>query len=485
MGFVLALAVLTSHQASAQDASALAAELQILRQKVEQLEQKLKRFEQQAAPAPPSTNTTAVLGNQPLVLPLVSSTSISNQQIHATQPVPNPRVNFDEKGLSVSSSDDRFKVALRGTLQLDSRTTLSDDHPNNNKGFLLRRAQPILQGTLFSDFDFLFIPDFGGTGDPQIVDAYLNYRYSAGLQVRAGKFKPPLGLEQLQLERETTFIERAFPSSLVPNRDLGTELHGTFVGGKASYAAGIFTGVGDGRISNNSGFDAGGAFAGRVFFEPFKGGNYKSLNGLGVGLGGSYSFLQDTNAQALASCYGTPSQHPFFTFRPGTVAEDCHWRTTPQARYNLGPLGLLAEYAVSHQDVGIPESGNWQRSTLNNTAWQLSGGWVLTGEDADWSGLTPRNPFNPKTGHWGAWQVVARYAAIHLDDSAFSYVADPSTSSGGAHEWAAGVNWYLNQNLRISGSYSHISFDQAGAGSMASTERGEENTLFTRINLTF
>jgi len=50
------------------------------------------------------------------------------------------------------------------------------------------RARPILEGTVFRDFDFQFVPDFGGSS-VQIFDANLNYRYRPELQLKAGKFK--------------------------------------------------------------------------------------------------------------------------------------------------------------------------------------------------------------------------------------------------------------------------------------------------------
>ena len=99
--------------------------------------------------------------------------------------------------------------------------------------------RPILQGTVFQDFDFLFVPDFAPTAGPTIFDAYLNYRYSPALQFQAGKFKAPIGLEQLQADRDILFNERSLVTDLVPNRDVGFELHGDLFNGRVSYAAGI------------------------------------------------------------------------------------------------------------------------------------------------------------------------------------------------------------------------------------------------------
>src|SRR5438034_4931914 len=147
-----------------------------------------------------------------------------------------PKISVGEKGFSFGSSDGNFAINLKGVLQADSRTFFKDGGIKGNDGFLLRRARPVIEGTVFRDFDFVFVPDFGGS-TPQIFDAYLNYRYSRGLQVQLGKFKSPVGLEQLQADANLQFNERSMATDLVPNRDLGVQLHGDLFDGTMSYAA--------------------------------------------------------------------------------------------------------------------------------------------------------------------------------------------------------------------------------------------------------
>ena len=124
-------------------------------------------------------------------------------------------------------------MQLKGILQVDSRTFFDNPAVAGNDGLLLRRARPILQGTVFRDFDFLFVPDFAPSSGPTIFDAYVNYRYSPALQFQAGKFKVPIGLEQLQADRDILFNERSLVTDLVPNRDVGFELHGDLFDGRA------------------------------------------------------------------------------------------------------------------------------------------------------------------------------------------------------------------------------------------------------------
>lgn len=494
LAWVLLLGSLGVNSVSGADNNdALIAELRALRQRVEQLERQLIALQaggSTCGPVDPRLKQAAPTS------PQAPSSSETNRQTEAqaaqTKPKEAPKVSIGEKGFAFSSGDGNFGLQLKGVLQVDSRSFF-EDSISGNDGFLLRRARPILQGTLFRDFEFLFIPDFGGGGSPQIFDAYLNYRYSPALQFQAGKFKVPVGLEQLQADRDILFNERALPTDLVPNRDLGFELHGDLFEGVVSYAAGIFNGIGDARNSNNADFEDSKAFAGRLFFQPFRKGTLEAARGLGFGVGGSYGDMEKTNTAGLPNNNGfaTVGQQVFFAYNPATrsvVADGAHWRLSPQASYYYGPFGLLGEYVISDQQVSLAGAGPRHSTALQHTAWQVAGSWVLTGEDASFTGVIPRRPFNPREGTWGAVQLALRYSRLDVDEKAFPLYSNPQTSARSAREWSVGLNWYLNRNLRLATSFSHTEFEGgggAGANAPAAVTRNDENVLFTRIQLAF
>ena len=400
-----------------------------------------------------------------------------------------PKISIGEKGFSVGSSDGAFAINLKGLIQFDSRTFFKDGGIKGNDGFLLRRARPIITGTVFRDIDFVFVPDLGGSS-VQIYDAYMNYRYKPELQLQVGKFKSPVGLEQLQSDANVTFNERALPTGLVPNRDLGVELNGDLFGGTLNYAAGIFNGVGDARNSNNADFEDGKEVAGRLFLQPFQKTDLSGLKGLGFGAGGSYgdsstaNVLPATTGGATAG-YVTDGQQQFFAYRNTVVASGQHWRFAPQGFYYYGPFGLLGEYVISSQEV---QTNALNTTELKNTAWQVTGSWVLTGEDASYKGVVPANPFNPARGQWGAIQLVARYAQLKIDSAAFPVFADPAVSARSADAWSFGLNWILNRNVLVKTSFSRTTFSGGGgAGPTAPSivTRQPENVLFTRVQLAF
>jgi phosphate-selective porin OprO/OprP len=458
--------------------AAEAAEIAALKKAVQALEEKVSTLEKERG----TDQQSAEVQELDQKIRVVARQRELDQEAAAAASKTQPRLTIGAGGATFSSADTNFSISLHGLLQVDSRTFPADGGIRGNDTLLLRRARPILQGTVFRDFDFLFVPDFGGN-TVQIQDAYLNYRYIPALQLEAGKFKSPVGLEQLQPDAVTSFNERSLATDLVPNRDVGFELHGDLFGGALSYAGGIFDGSPDyNSTTTNSDYDDNKAFAGRVFAQPWKTSGVAWLQGLGFVAGGSYEVdraTATTVGTGLTPGYATDGQQKFFTYATGVFANGTHWRLSPQAYYYYGPFGLLGEYVISDQQVANT-AGN--SADLRNKAWEISGSWLLTGEDASYNGVTPRHPFDLHNGQWGAWQLVARYAGLDIDSAAFPTFATSSTSASAARAWSVGLNWYLNKNIRANASYSRTTFS---GGSTGAVTKQPENAVFTRLQLAF
>jgi len=412
-----------------------------------------------------------------------------------------PRLTVGASGFAFSSADTNFVLKLRGLVQLDSRSFFSDNqYLEGNDGFFLRRARPIVEGTVFRDFDFNLTPDFGAN-TIQLFDAWMNYRYRPELQLKIGKFKSPVGAEMLQPVAMLPFNERSLVTDLVPNRNVGIQLWGDLAGGAVSYAAGVFNGDGDGRIASNSAFSDDKEFAGRLSFQPFKLNDVGALQGFGFGVGGSYSQV-NSNAAGLPNTTGgtspgyvTSALQQFFAYNPlvgPVVADGAHWRISPNVSYLYGPFGVFGEYGISHQ--GVYNSTTFRAADLEHKAWQVVGQWVLTGEPASFTGIKPTRPFDPRNGAWGAWQLVGRLSQLQIDDEAFNGFSDPTSSASEAYTWSVGLNWWLNRNLRVLTSFSHTRFDGGGSvdpnipGTLhppATVTHQDENVFMTRFQLAF
>lgn len=380
-------------------------------------------------------------------------------------------------GFSLKSADGSFQLKLRGYVQLDGRFFQSDDQRPATDTFTLRRVRPIVEGTVYKIFDFRIMPDFGG-GQTVLQDAYLEGRFTPAFKVRAGKFKPPVGLERLQSGTDLLFVERAFPTNLVPNRDLGIQVAGDLAKGVASYAVGVFNGVPDGASGDGDTNDDK-DYAARVFFQPFVTGT-GPLKNLGFGVAGSTGDQEGTAAAPGLPSFRTPGQQVFFSYLTDVIADGRRTRLSPQAYLYTGPFGLLAEYVTSKQAVrrGI------DARDLEHKAWQVAASWVLAGGEPTYKSVNPKTVFDPAAHTWGAFEIAARYHKQELDDATFPIYANLASSASAAEAWAIGFNWYLNKNLRLLFDYETTQFE-GGAGIGDGGNREDEEIFFSRFQIAF
>jgi phosphate-selective porin OprO/OprP len=435
---------------SARGQSANTAATEDLEQRVKRLEERISRLEQALALAEKRLETTAV--------PVAAV---------RTQASETPRTETGRDGFWFKSADGDFQFSTGAYFQVDGRA-YTGGGTSQADTFLLRRARPILQGTLYKFIGFRVVPDFG-EGKAVLQDAYLDLRYLPKMSVRAGKFKAPFGLERLQSSADLMFAERGLPSDLTPNRDVGIQLGGELAGSRLNYALGLFNGAPDGAsvdMDNNSGKD----FVARVFGSPFpSAGRFQLLGGLGVG----FAVSAGTQEGVLPS-FKTSAQSTFFTYASGVTASGERKRYSPQAYYYHGPFGLMAEFVQSNQLV----ARNGTRSEISNEGWQVAGSYLLTRDHATFKRLTPRQDFDIGRGTWGAWELVARIGRLTIDPDAFTLgLADPATSARRARAWSAGVNWYLNRNVRLMLDYERTSFTGG--------DRVSEGAILSRFQLLF
>ena len=352
-------------------------------------------------------------------------------------------------GFALSSADGAFLLKLRGYVQTDARFYLSDDEKPATDTFALRRVRPIFEGVLGKSVDFRIMPDFGG-GSTVLQDAYLGYTASPILKLRIGKFKAPFGLERLQSATDILFIERAHPTSLAPNRDIGLQVFGDVGDGVLQYALGAFNGVSDGGSADADSND-GKDLVGRLFTEPLKNSEVPLLAGLGLGFAVSVGDQEGSVSAPGLPSFKTTGQQTFFSYKTSTneaeavIADGQRTRIGPQAWYYWNSLGVLAEYTVSSQEV---LKGN-KTKTLDNDAGQVAISYVLTGEEASFKGVVPKKPLDPAKRQWGAWELAARLSQLNVDDAAFPDFADSKKSAKATSTWGVGVNWYLSKNAKV------------------------------------
>jgi phosphate-selective porin OprO/OprP len=396
-----------------------------------------------------------------------------------------PKVTASDGRFEIASADGAHSLRLRGLVQADYRWYDSANRAADT--FLLRRARLIFEGKFNNIFHYVIQPELAGT--IQILDANINAAISPAFNVRIGKFKTPVGLEQLQSDAVAFFNERSVATGLTPNRDVGVQIHGDVLDQRLSYTVAYLNGVPDGgnNVTGSTDFDNNKAIAVRLFATPFASDKDSVLNGLGIGFAVS-SGDYETAAGRTAS-YRTDGQQTFFAYESNVVAAGRGLTFSPQGYFYRGPLGVLAEYVGSSLEV---QRGTAPVREVRNHGYNLSVGYVVTGEESTYRGVTPKTVFNPSAGTWGAFEVVARVAAVDIDDSAFgglavSRLANPNVSATALTSFGLGLNWHFTKSARAGFNFFHNEFDHAPDAVPAADAliADAENTFITRLQIAF
>jgi len=378
-----------------------------------------------------------------------------------------------QDGFVIQSADGDFRLQIGLLVHADGRFALDDANEAVVNTFSFRRLRPYLKGRFSRRFEFYFNPDFAG-GILVVQDAYVDTVFAPAFRIRAGKGKTPFGLERLHSASNLLFFNRALPTALVPNRDIGIQVLGDIAGGVVSYLAGVMNGVPDGGsadLDTNDGKD----LSGRFIVRPFGKIATSPLRGLSLAVSGSTG--RQSGASALPTFRTQSLEQQYFSYN-GVTAEGVRTRYSPQFSYYYKAFGAFGEYV----HTSTPILKGTVREEISHEAWQIAGSIVLTGEAATdaGAGVRPRANFDFGNGHLGAFQVAARYHTLKIDDRAFTLNLAAAGSSRKAAGWTAGLNWYLTPNFKYVFNFERTVFDGDPDG-----PRKVENAVVFRTQVAF
>jgi phosphate-selective porin OprO/OprP len=414
---------------------------------------------------------------------------------------------------SICTPDKMNCIALTGRLHLDAGGY--SYHPNSrfsspqnlDDGINARRARLGVIGKFAGDFNYYFIYDFGGSSDgfggtggvggggtSGIENAYISYTGIKGFAFEAGYMDTPYTLDEATSSNDIMFMERASPGIIA----------GNIAGGDNRFAAGAkyntdrfwagayFTGPtsGSNHVFGN-GTEQTGAF-GRVTYQVLQDQNY-SLH-----IGGDAEFLFNVAGSGARSL--TLSDRPELRIDPTAVLTtgllsnvDGAQVYSGEAAGNIGPFFVQGEYFHYIIDRGNGFGDN------NFDGGYVEAAYTLTGESRKYiptagaySAISPKHPFDIKNGDgWGAWEIAGRYSIVDLNDGFTPGLATGADAVAGGKQtvYTVGVNWYLNNNIRMMFNYLHGEIDkQSGSAATAplGTDIGANFDAFaTRLQVAF
>ncbi len=396
--------------------------------------------------------------------------------------------------------NDNFTFKPRGVLQIDYATFNERQGGYQfSDGTDLRRARFGFEGTAYKRFKWRLDAEYV-KGTVNLLDAYISYVINPKFSVTAGQHKAPYGLEANTSDAVNTFFERSLASNTFgavgAERRLGLSL--AYSSDKLNAAVGIFGGAeGVSRNADTAaavssttapcGNPVGSAQCATV--TPARRGTHDEP----YGINGRITFdpILDTGrvVHVGASAYHTShfgGRTLTLSDRPNVRVDNGALFSVPltnvQSADYLGGEGavVFGPFSVQGEYGRLKVDRYGTLPSLDFDGFNIFGSFFLTGESRGFKGgnvdkLKPFNDFDPGNGHWGAFELAARYDEIDLTDPALGAVTSASNPNGRkAHTWTGALNWYLNPNFRAS--FNYIRFTGRNSGLVATgvgTSKGD------------
>lgn len=333
-------------------------------------------------------------------------------------------------GIGVKTTDGAFSTKLGGRLQIDAASYHGE--PDLGSGTDIRRARLALSGVLYHDWAYKLEYEFD---NDSITDAFLSYRGLDTTQFTVGHFKDPFSLEYMTSANNTTFLERALPSTFSAGRHIGV------MASHYETTWGLSAGLFGDTINNRGGDeDEGWGWSARANWSPIN----EPENLIHLGLGLNYRDLQPDNTIRF-------NQQPE-TNVAGISIIDTSILSDANDMLKVGLEWAMVRGAFATQAEYI--RADVDRDNLGDNdfdGWYIEGSYFLTGESRPYKngafgGIKPMHRLGD--GGIGAWQVAMRYSNLDLTDG--------TIDGGEADAFTLGLNWYPVPLLRFSANYTHV-----------------------------
>lgn len=195
-------------------------------------------------------------------------------------PAPQPLAGWNRK-FTLQSADGRFRLNLGGRLQAYYeflRPDAATDRVTNGSTFTgkplteatslfrIRRARMVMDGNVYDpSLEYEMQLELAGSS-ATLKRAYVNWKKSDELQLRAGRFKAPFGRQQLVSIFKQQLTDRSLASNeFTKGDDDGVMIWGTPRNGVFEYYLGVFNGDGTNR---NAQQDARNQWFARAVWSP-------------------------------------------------------------------------------------------------------------------------------------------------------------------------------------------------------------------------
>jgi phosphate-selective porin OprO/OprP len=410
-----------------------------------------------------------------------TATSIESHDTPSTIGDPRrfPLVGSWTDGLQLESQDGKYHFHFGGIGQIDSVWYIGPASAFNNAGgsastvqnssaTLVRRAILQADGDLLQQFDYCIqfdfanasndndgeqAPTFGNlTSSPTPLNVWVQVRDVPILgYVRVGNQTKTLGMENNTSATDLPFMERsdnndAFYGPFDNGFSLGITAWNWTPNERVTWRYGIFRPATNvfGVALNKYTLGA------RLTALPLYEDQGRELIHLGLGYWGGEIVQDELRDRARVLLRNAPGFTVPILVDTMEIPGSQQYTIAPEFALVLGSFTLQAEYAGQFLTDATPDGQNV--GTVFYHGGYVEALYFLTGEYQPYDmrggvfgSVIPLHDYHLKKGDCyhacGAWQVGLRFGWLDLNDK--------SIQGGDVYDWTAGVNWFLNTNVKV------------------------------------
>lgn len=381
------------------------------------------------------------------------------------------------------SYDNKYHVKFFGRISADGGLFWGETNQNVANGTTI--SQLAFGGTFFfgERLSGKFEIDFSN-GNLLLLDNFITYNFTKRLGIRAGNIQEAFSMDLLNSFKDLSVMNRAqLVNAFAPGHHLG--LQGVYedkqwlLTGGVHFQKSMVIGNKENSDSNlKKGQNEGYSLTGRAVWMPQTANKEKGLH---VGLAASYATPKtdvgkDTPAKTVRFNQSESTINKMKFIDSGYITDVDHtWLAGAELAGYYGPWKFQAEYI--HQ--GVNRNSGFANESFSGFYVQSS--CLLLGGKQDYN--NSRGAFNqPLVGKKGDVELALRFDRLDMNGK--------EIMGGASNQYTAGVNYYVNENLKIQLNYYYITHDKfANANGeivMPDVQSGNNyNSLNVRVQLRF
>ena len=366
--------------------------------------------------------------------------------------------------LVLESPTSAYKLWFDTRIQADGAVFFGQDKDYDKIGNAtsIRRARFAIKGQLNESWYGEFDMDLAD-GLIELKDAIVRYTGVPNLDLQAGNFKENFSIQRNTTSRYLQFMERPMvTSALAPSRHLGINAKYAkdwFWGSLGAFTQEVAGAEEEGYVKDNNkdyGRNTGYSITGKVVFRPL----YKMQDAsLHIGFAGSYRRALTSVDPKEFGTYRASARNSTSLNRKKYIDTDAlpgfsHnflWTVEVAGHYQ----GLRYETAYIGDNVHFHKSAA-DNKTKNFGGWYAQAGYLLFGGSQNYDANGGKYTKVNRGQKWGDIELCARYEYCDLNNA--------NIYGGAAEAYTVGLNWLVNNNVKIMVNYQYNNNDRYANG---------------------